>query len=177
MPPPAELVIHCTDRQKIDSALQCLKASHPPENYEHLTLPMLMRKMLPRLHNGVCVHGARVFWQPGTNSNLDMAVFFFLRMKCPPKGYVMSVGVGANLPESTISSQLQAACQYMQTQPGGQQLMLLSTTSSPVTLRPQLDLAFTNALNANPPKLVYDGVKPPCPPPWPVALHCWRIQP
>jgi hypothetical protein len=63
----------------------------------------------------------------------------------------------------------------MSTQPGGARRVLLTTTQTPVTQRPQLNLAFNNAVTNG--DLVLEGQIPPDPPPWPDGYYAYRFVP
>jgi hypothetical protein len=172
-----EISIQCADAAELGSALDCLKGSHAADQYGHLTVPMLMRKMVPRKHGANCVHGLRVFWRRGPTDRRHRAVFYFARFRVSPPELCMTVGVGEDVSQATISSDLRSICGYMQGQPLGARQVLLSQGNPPTTQRPELNAAFQAALNANPAALVYDGLLAPDPPPWPYQLHRWRIIP
>jgi hypothetical protein len=156
---------------------------------------MLMRKMLPRLYTlppplpKVCVPGARVFWRPGATSDLDFAVFFFVRLRPKnPNAYFMSVGVGTSVDSQTIVDDLNELANYVKGQSGDLPLILLAKIivptvpppqleEPPVTGRPNLNAAFGIARNGNPQLLFYQGTTTPDSPPWPDSMHWWKIQP
>ena len=167
------------DAAALGIALNLLKDSHPANQYDHLNVRRLRRKMACRENNaGELVLGLRVFWRAGgsTTQQLDMTAFFFVRLRSSTaETYSVTFGVGVDAQQADISRELIAICEYMRTQPGGTTRLVMSVVRPPVTRRPQLDASFTTAVTDG--TLVYGGQIPPDPPPWPHGYHFWRFQP
>lgn len=200
--PPTSLPIGWTqltnvpeDEIALGTALSLVQASYPANRYVHLDVDKLRRKMVCRkvvLENGgqeKLVLALRVFWRAGLGAGMNMAAFFFARHRQndPTKrAYCLTLGVGENVTEATITQQMKALCGYMKDQVGGHRQVILDKVDPPqpnppekypVTLRPNLDAAFKSAREASSPSITYKGVIQADPPPWPDNCHIWLLKP
>ena len=168
------------DATALQTAFKLVKDTYPKGQYDHLNVRRLRRKMVCRENTaGDLVLGLRVFWRDGgsTTQKLDMTAFFFARLRQTDETCSLTIGVGSDVPQATITDQIKAISGYMSTQAGGARRLILSVTATPVTLCPQLDAAFSTALLPANGNLVVQPPIPADPPPWPDPYYVWLIQP
>jgi hypothetical protein len=186
-----ELFCRETDAASLQAAIVLLSNTYTPNRYTNLDIGSLLRQMTPRQNsNGVFVAGTRVFQRiipppPAAPAipPIDIAVFFFVRLKYPPEAYCMTVGVSTSVSSNDLYTGLVAVCQYAQQTSDTSALEIVNQNTLPDDLTgagPAAQIvagAFTAASNAG----HIGGPLPfspsnPNPVPWPPNLQRWPLM-